>query len=351
MAEYRFGIIGSGMISEFHAKAIEEIDNARIAAFYDVVPEAAQRQATAHNADAELDFGTFLARDDIDIVTICTPSGAHLGPCIDAIRAGKQVICEKPLEITPERCDQIIGAAREAGVKLATIFPSRFEESSKVMRRAVDDGKFGRLVLCEAYVKWWRSQKYYDSGDWRGTWKLDGGGALMNQSVHDIDLLQWIAGPVMKVTANVATICHHGIEVEDTAVASLVFASGALGTIVGTTGAWPGHLKRIELYGEKGSAIMEDKDIVCWKFDPDTPEDERIRTQFAQTRSAEGGGGAAAPENIAHENHRRQFVDFIKSIDLDLDPLVTGEEGRKSVEIICAIYQSAKQQRPVELPL
>jgi len=351
MAKYRFGIIGSGMISEFHAKAIEEIDGAEIAAFYDVVPEAAERQAKAHNADAEADFNRFLARDDVDIVTVCTPSGAHLGPCIDAIGAGKHVICEKPLEITPERCDRIIEEARKAGVKLATVFPSRFEESSKVMRRAVEDGKFGRLVLCEAYVKWWRSQEYYDSGNWRGTWKLDGGGALMNQSVHDVDLLQWIAGPVMKVFANVATLCHEGIEVEDTAVASLVFASGSLGTIVGTTGAWPGHLKRIELHGEKGSAILEDEDIICWKFNPDTPEDERIRADFAETRSTEGGGGSSAAENIAHENHRRQFVDFIKSIDLDVDPLVTGEEGRKAVEIICAIYKSAEQGCPVELPL
>ena len=351
MAKHRFGIIGSGMISEFHAKAIEEIDGAEVVAFFDVVPEAAERQAKAHSADAETDFNRFLARDDVDIVTVCTPSGTHLGPCIAAIRAGKHVICEKPLEITPDRCDRIIEEARKADVKLATVFPSRYEESAKVLHRAVEEGKFGRLVLCEAYVKWWRSQEYYDSGNWRGTWKLDGGGALMNQSVHDVDLLQWIAGPVMKVTANVATLCHEGIEVEDTAVASLVFASGSLGTIVGTTGAWPGHLKRIELYGDKGSAILEDEDIVCWKFNPDTPEDERVRADFAKTRSTEGGGGSSAAENIAHENHRRQFVDFVKSIDLDVDPLVTGEEGRKSVEIICAIYRSAAEGRPVELPL
>ena len=351
MAEYGFGIIGCGMIANFHARAIGEIPGARVVAVYDVIADCAERVAKEYGAKAYSDLDAMLAREDVDIVTVCTPSGAHLEPALAAIRAGKDLIVEKPLEITPERCDRIIGAARKAGVKLATVFPSRFEEASRAMHDAVEQGKFGRLVLCEAYVKWWRSQEYYDAGKWRGTWELDGGGALMNQSIHNVDLLQWIAGPVQKVFGTMATICHNGIEVEDTAVASLTFASGSLGSIIGTTGAWPGHLKRIELYGDKGSAIQEDEDIIYWKCDPDTPEDEAIRKRFSETRSEEGMGGASAAENIAHENHRRQFVDFIKAVQLDAEPLVTGEEGRKSVEIICAIYKSAREGRPVELPL
>ena len=351
MTGFGFGIIGCGMIADYHARAIAEIPNARLVATCSRSEERARKLAETHDADWTTDLDRLLVRDDLDVVTICTPSGAHLDVALAAARARKHIIVEKPLEITLDRCDEIINAARGAGVKLATVFPSRFADSSRALFNAVEEGKFGRMTLCDAYIKWYRTQKYYDSGDWRGTWELDGGGALMNQSIHAIDLLQWLAGPVESVTATVATICHDRIEVEDTAVASLSFASGALGTIVGSTGVYPGLLKRIELSGDRGTAILEEEDVTFWKFDPDTPEDEKIRADFQQRRSADGGGGAADPCTINHENHRRQFVDFIRSIELDADPLVDGDEGRKSVEIIRAIYQADREGRRIDLPL
>ncbi|MFH0964673.1 MAG: Gfo/Idh/MocA family oxidoreductase [Planctomycetota bacterium] len=351
MKKFGFGIIGCGMIADFHARAIAEIPNARLVAACSRSRENAQKVAEKRGAQWTTDLKDLLSRGDLDVVTICTPSGAHQEYALAAVRARKHVIVEKPLEITLERCDAIIEAARDAGVKLATVFPSRFSDSARTMFRAVDEQKFGRLSLCDAYVKWWRTQKYYDSGGWRGTWKLDGGGALMNQSIHAIDLLQWLAGPVQSVSANIATLCHERIEVEDTAVASLVFASGALGTIVGSTAAFPGHLKRIELSGDKGSAILEDEDIVCWKFETESLDDARIRKEFEAKRSSEGGGGAADPSTINYENHRRQFVDFLRAIELDAEPLVNGEEGRKSVEIILAIYRSSREGCRVDLPL
>src|SRR5205085_2445722 len=177
------------------------------------------------------DLDAMLADPQVDVVTICTPSGAHLEPGVAAARAGKHVIVEKPLEITLERCDQLIRECEIAGVKLATIFPSRFHQSSQELKWAVQHGRFGRLTMAEAYVKWYRSQQYYDGGAWRGTWELDGGGALMNQAIHCVDLLTWLAGPVKEIRAFTATLAHERIAVEDAAVAALVFESGALGVI------------------------------------------------------------------------------------------------------------------------
>ena len=162
-----------------------------------------------------------LADPNVDIVTIATPSGAHMEPAVAAARAGKHVIVEKPLEITLKKCDRIIEACEKAGVKLAAIFPSRFHDSSVKLKRAIDGGRFGRLTLGDAYVKWFRTQAYYDSGAWRGTWALDGGGALMNQAIHSVDLLTWLMGPVVEIQANTATLAHERIEVEDAAVATL----------------------------------------------------------------------------------------------------------------------------------
>ena len=184
-----------------------------------------------------------LADPAVDAVSVATPSGAHMEPAVAAAKAGKHVIVEKPLEITLQRCDRIINECEKNGVKLSTFFPSRFHDSSIKMKRAVDEGRFGRLTLGDAYVKWFRTQEYYDSGAWRGTWKLDGGGALMNQAVHTVDLLTWLMGPVVEIQAQTATLAHERIEVEDVATATLRFANGALGIIEASTAVYPGYLK------------------------------------------------------------------------------------------------------------
>ena len=218
------------------------------------------------------------------------------------------------------------------------------------MKQAVDGGRFGRLTLGDAYVKWFRTQQYYDSGAWRGTWALDGGGALMNQAIHTVDLLAWLMGPVVEVQAYTATLAHERIEVEDVAVATLRFANGALGVIEATTAAYPGYLKRIELHGSEGSAVLEEEDIKHWDFAKKTAQRRRRSIdQMASSKST--GGGAADPAAIGHHGHAMQFQDFVDAIRKDRTPAIDGHEGRRSVEIILAIYKSAETGKKVTLPL
>jgi predicted dehydrogenase len=271
-----------------------------------------------------------------------------LEPALLAARSGKHLVIEKPLEVTLERCDQIIRACNVAGVKLATIFPSRFHECWLELKRAMDCGRFGRITLGSAYVKWFRTQQYYDQGNWRGTWELDGGGALMNQAIHTIDLLQWLMGPVESVSAMTATLAHERIEVEDVAVASLKFRSGALGSIEATTASCPGMLKKVEIHGDKGSVAIEEEDIKHWHFAQPLPEDEVLKQKFQGVTSS--GGGANNPAAIGHSAHRKLFLAFIDSLRNGSPLTIDGNEGRKSVEIIQAIYDSARIGKLVELP-
>ena len=344
-----FAIIGCGMIARFHARAIADLRGAHLAACYSRSAAAADGFAAEHGCRAYHDLDQLLADPAVDIVTLCTPSGAHLEPAVAAARAGKHVIVEKPLEITLRRCDALIEACRAGGVLLATVFPSRFHRSSIELKRAVDAGRFGRLTLADASVKWYRTQAYYDSGAWRGTWELDGGGALMNQAIHSIDLLNWLAGPVVEIQAFSAMLAHERIAVEDTAVATLRFASGALGVIEATTAAWPGSLKRIELRGSAGTAIMEEEDVIAWDFARPLGSDAAVRARMAERIST--AGGAANPAAIGHHGHARQFQDFLTAVKKGHAPAIDGSEGRKAVEIILAIYKSAETGRPVGLPL
>lgn len=344
-----FGIIGCGMIANFHSKAIGDLQGAKLVACYDSFPAAADRLAQSTGCRAYHDLDAMLADPQVTIVTIGTPSGAHMEPAVAAARAGKHVVVEKPLEITLNRCDTIIRECEKAKVKLSAVFPSRFHSSSQELKRAVDEGRFGRLTLGDSYVKWYRTQAYYDSGAWRGTWELDGGGALMNQAIHSVDLLTWLMGPVSAITAQTGTLAHERIAVEDTAVSALRFANGALGTIEASTAAYPGYLKRIELHGSEGSAAIEEEDIVKWDFAKKGRRDAAILKQMSEHRST--GGGASDPSAIGHQAHAKQFKDVLDAIANDSTPAVDGYEGRRSVEIILAIYKAAETGRTVELPL
>ena len=349
MKTYGFGIIGCGMIADFHAAAIAELAHGQLVAVSSRNADNAKRLTDRYNVDSYADYTEMLKRADLDIVCVCTPSGAHLEPAVAAAEAGKHVIVEKPLEITLPRCDAIINACDAAGVRLCAIFNSRFTESTQLVKSTIESGRFGKLTLGDAYIKWYRSQDYYDSGGWRGTWHLDGGGALMNQSIHAIDLLQYFMGPVKAVQAFTDTLAHERIEVEDAAVAVLRFENGALGVIEGTTAAYPGLLKKTEISGTHGTVILEEEDIVKWEFDPELPEDAEIRKNFAQ--KTDTGGGASDPRAINHANHRRQMENLILGLETDASHLVDGREGRKAVEIILAIYQASREGRIVELPL
>lgn len=341
-------IVGCGMVSEFQSQAIRSVPEARVAGYFDSVPELARRRADEYGARAYASLDELLADPSVHAVSVCTPSGAHLEPAVAAARARKHVMVEKPLEVTVERADRIIAACREAGVILGAIFPRRFLDSSRAVKAAVESGRFGRIVLGDVEIKWYRTQEYYDKGGWRGTWKLDGGGALMNQGIHGIDLLQWLLGGVAEVAAFAATLAHERIEVEDVGVAAVRFKSGALGAIEGTTGFWPGTKIRIEIGGTRGSAVLEDETIVSWRFEDEGPADEEIRERFGP-RAGLSGGGAGDPRAISSEGHRRQFEDFVRAIRTGGRPSVTGEEARDAVAIVTAIYRSAREGRAVRV--
>jgi UDP-N-acetyl-2-amino-2-deoxyglucuronate dehydrogenase len=344
-----FGLIGCGMIAKFHAKAIADLRGAKVVGCFDTFPASADRLAGEIGCTAYHELDKMLANPDIQIVTICTPSGAHMEPAIEAARAGKHVIVEKPLEITLSRCDAIIKACEKAGVTLSTIFPSRFHESSQLLKAAIDSGRFGRLTVGDAYVKWFRTQQYYDSGAWRGTWKFDGGGALMNQAIHSVDLLTWLMGPVVELSAHTATLAHERIEVEDVAMATLKFANGALGVIEATTAAFPGSLKRVEIHGSEGSVVLEEESLKTWSFAKQTKRDEALLAKMADRTKT--GGGASDPAAIGHHGHMLQFRDVVDAIKKGRKPLIDGPEGRRSVEIILAIYKAAELGKSVALPL
>jgi UDP-N-acetyl-2-amino-2-deoxyglucuronate dehydrogenase len=347
MPEHGFGVIGCGVIAEFHTRAIAEIDGAGVVAVYDTVPARAAKIAEQAGGGCQAygDLDAMLAHPGLNVVSVCTPSGAHREPAVRAARAGKHVVVEKPLEITVPRCDAIINACDEAGVQLCAIFPSRFSPANVALKRAIDEGRFGRLTLGDTYVKWWRSQEYYDSTGWRGTWALDGGGALMNQSIHNVDLIQWLMGDVASLQAMTAMLCHERIEVEDTAIAMVRFQNGALGVIEAATSAYPGLLKRTEIHGENGSVRVEQDDILLWQFRTKKPGD-------AAMVSATGtvSGGAGDPRDFSPAGHREQLNEFLHAIDENRPPRVDGREGRKAVEIIRAIYHSAKTGQAVTLP-
>jgi predicted dehydrogenase len=351
MSHHRFGIIGCGMIAEFHTHAINEIPGARVVAAFSRTKANAEKIAgmAGHGCRIFGDLEAMLADKDLDVVCVCTPSGAHLEPAVHAARAGKHVVVEKPLEITLARCDAIIDACDSCGVRLCTIFPSRFTAANLRLKEAIVGGRFGRLTLGDTYVKWWRTQQYYDSGGWRGTWELDGGGALMNQAIHNVDLLYWLMGDVESIVAQTATLAHARIEVEDTAVASLRFKNGALGVIEAATSAYPGLLKRTEVHGDRGSARVEQDDITLWDFQEKVPSDNEIYAAMAASSGFKAG--ASDPRGITHIGHRDQLTDFLEAIDRGSPPRVDGCEGRKSVEIIRAIYQSARTGQVVKLPL
>jgi UDP-N-acetyl-2-amino-2-deoxyglucuronate dehydrogenase len=349
-APFGFAIVGCGMIARFHAQALAQIPNTRITALVSRTKANGEKLLADLNHPPVPIVGSveeLVKLPHVDAVIITTPSGNHLEPSVIAANAGKHVVVEKPLEITEDRCDRIIEACERNKVKLCTIFPSRFADSSTTLKAAVAAGRFGRLTLGETTCKWWRSQAYYDEGGWKGTQALDGGGALMNQAIHSVDLLLWMMGDVHSVVGFTAMLAHERIEVEDTAVAALRFKNGALGVIQATTSVHPGYPKTIAIHGDRGSAVIEQEDVLRWDFSPPSPDDAAVKERFAAKVGA--SGGAADPKAISFEGHRRQLADFVEAIASGKPPAVDGREGRKAVAVIRAIYESNRTGHVVTL--
>jgi UDP-N-acetyl-2-amino-2-deoxyglucuronate dehydrogenase len=333
VSEVRYAIIGAGVIGPTHAKALAEVKGAKLVAVCDKELDRAEKLAKEYGVRAVQELADILSDKDIDAVSICTPSGMHGEMVIAALEAGKHVLTEKPMEITVEKCNAMIAAWEKSGKKFTCIFQNRWASDAQKLKKLRDEGRFGTLALANAVVPWWRTQEYYDAGGWRGTWQWDGGGALMNQSIHTIDLLQWIAGPVAEISAHYA-VRGHKIETEDVAVAALKFEDGALGTIIGTTCAWPGFPVRVELFGSNGTAILERGDLKVLRF-----KDE-AKAQGGGAAVA-GDGGAADPTAIGLKGHAAQIQDFIDAILEDRMPAIDPREGKNAVAIIRAIYESS----------
>ena len=345
MKKWNFGIIGAGLIADFHARAIADIPNAKLLGCCDIISARAEELSNKHGCRAFGSYEDMLKSGEIDIVTIATPSGFHMEPAVAAAQAGKHVICEKPLDITLERIDAMIEAHEKSGTCLGGIFPYRFNDSQTALREAIHSGRFGVITYAAIFVPWWRTDEYYKDS-WHGTWKLDGGGALMNQSIHMIDMLCDVMPPIESLQAFVGTLGHPQIEAEDTAVAVLRYTNGALGMIYGTTASYPGQFRRFEITGTKGTVVQVENSFTVWQFADEKPEDEEIRKKFVEI---EGGGGVADPAAISYENHTRNFKAFLDALEGGRDFEISGAEARKAVELILAIYKSAKEQKTIRL--
>jgi UDP-N-acetyl-2-amino-2-deoxyglucuronate dehydrogenase len=337
--EIGFGIVGCGMIGKVQAEAIVSIPGARLLAVCARDEKRVEEFAAKFGAACYTDYDRFLDHPGLRIVNICTPNGLHAEQGAAAARAGKNVLVEKPIDTTLEKADALIEACDRSGVKLGVIFQSRFLPAVQKIKRAIDEGRLGRLMMGGAYVKWFRAPEYY-AGSWHGTIAMDGGGALINQAIHTVDLLQWMMGPVDMAFAMKAAQRYPQIEGEDTLVASLRFKNGSLGVIEAATSVKPGFKRRLEISGERGALILDGDAIGCWAIDGDKEES--------------GGGeqitdGSANPAAISNEGHRLQIEDMMRAVIEDRAPMIDGREGRKSLEVVVALYKSAVSEQPVSI--
>jgi predicted dehydrogenase len=340
MTELGFGIVGGGVIGPHHARALQNVSGAGIVAVCDIIPAVAEKFSTGLGVEGYTDIGDMLKRDDLDAVNVCTPSGIHSEIGIQAAEAGKHVIVEKPIDVTLEQADALIAACEKAGVKLGCIFQHRFDAATSRLKEAVDEGRFGKLVLGDAYVKWYRTQEYYDKGGWRGTWKLDGGGSLMNQSVHTVDLQRHIMGDPDWLFGSFGVMTHE-IETEDMGLAVMGFKNGAKGVIEGSTSIYPGLPEKLEVHGEKGTAVIEGGKMTKWVIqDEEEAVEEKVDLSAAADATA-----------ITSDGHTLQIQDFADAIANDRKPAVDGHEGRKALEVIVALYRSSRSGKVVKFPI
>ena len=351
----RFAVIGCGLIGPVHARSIARLaPRAELALVVDRSLEHAAELAGTYGAESSASVADAFTRDDIDAVAICTPSGSHADLAVAALQAGKHVVAEKPLDVSLDAARRVVEAERHSDRTVTVISQHRFDRSSQAVHEAVQRGRLGRLTSASASIPWWRSQRYYDASKWRGTWDLDGGGALMNQSLHTIDLLVWLVQEPVEVFAWTDRLAHERIEVEDTAVAVIRFASGALGVIHGTTAAYPGLSPRLQVHGESGSAVIEQDRLVYFHAASENAE--------APDLGARGGGNQAQellPDQDANvatagsdpaalsQVHTDQYRDFLDAVAEGRPPLVTVAEAIRTLAVVCAIYESARTRRPV----
>ncbi len=355
----RFAIVGAGVIGAVHAAVISALsDRIALTAVVDVHLDRAGRLTAEHGGEPLTSVSEALSL--ADVVVVCTPTGRHGEIAVEALAAGKHVIIEKPAETTVTKIDEIIAAQRRAGTHVAVISQHRFDPATEVAVSAIAAGELGRLTSGIASIDWWRGQSYYDSGDWRGTWDLDGGGALMNQGVHTVDLLVATMGRPVEVFAYTGTLAHDRIEVEDVAVGVVRFENGGLGVLHATTAAYPGLSARLQVHGDRGSVVIDnDKLSFVHRTPAETSPEERAYgnpdaaiNQIAEYPEAAGVAGPTAgsdPGQLAIGAHRRQYENFLDAVAGTAALRVDLETNRQAVAIITGVYESARTGRPVSL--
>ena len=346
MDRVRFGIIGTGVGANFCANGLKLIANEGVA---ELVAVTSRREKRAKEFASKwnlkywyTDYRRMLQEAPIDAVIIDTPHYQHYPMTMDAINANKHVLVDKPMAINLREADEMINEAKRKNVKLGVILQSRFDPTIRKVKENADNGTFGQLILGEAVVEWFRSREYYDRSTWRGRWATEGGGALINQAIHTIDLLIWIMGQPKYLWAQMGTFTHN-IEVEDLAVATIRFRNGAIGVIQGSTSIYPGLPTRLEIHGTRGTAIVEGEMLKRWSV---VGEKEIISESTKKELET-----WARPELAPATNHASLIKDFANAILDDREPLVNGVEGRRALEVIMAIYKSARNNSVVEFPL
>jgi len=356
--QLRIGVIGLGAIGPSHIFAIGGTEGCELSAVCDVRAEAAARAAEEHGVPGFASVREMLAADVVDAATLCTPSGLHLDAALEVLRAGKHLLVEKPMEITTERVDRIIAAAVQSGATLGGVFQSRFGAVVRRLKELVDGGLLGEIYSGSAYIKRYRTQEYYDSGDWRGTWRIDGGGCLMNQGIHCVDLFLWFMGGVEEVIAITETM-GRTVEVETLALSLVKFTSGARGVIEGTTLAYPEFSPYIEIYGSRGTLAFNGGKVLHLALaDPTSAEAVARDELFEQRRALEAAQAKAVKKEVApgtavpfvDMGHTPVVTDFVAAVREGRDPFISGREARRSVAVINAIYESGRQNsKPVKL--
>ncbi len=332
-----FAIVGCGMISRFHAEAIKAQEDAELVGVYDPVISSMEHFSALYGVKTYESLEMLLNSREVDVVCVCTPNGTHASLAKEVLNAGKHVVIEKPMALTLKDSDDIIQLAREKKLCVCVISQLRFSPAVQAVKKALEEGRFGQIVSASLSMKYWREPEYYASSGWRGTWTMDGGGALMNQGIHGVDLLQYLVGPVKNLRAMCKTQ-YHKIETEDSAAAVLNFTNGAVGTLEGYTACYPGYPRRIEICGTNGSVILEEDTILRWDLQGDPPEIE-----------SHGSASASDPAAISCIGHKKQLHNMVNAIRGKEALLVDAVEGRKPVEIILAIYESSKKQEEVNL--
>jgi UDP-N-acetyl-2-amino-2-deoxyglucuronate dehydrogenase len=345
-------LVGAGVIGTHHGLVLSQLaDRLELAAVVDVATNRAEKLAGERGGRVFSSLSEAFAAVDVDIVVVCVPTGRHGDVAIEALDAGKHVIVEKPAETTAPRVDEIIKAQQKAaGTVVTVISQHRFDPATETTLAAIQRGELGRLTSGIASIDWWRGQSYYDSGDWRGTWELDGGGALMNQGVHTVDLLLAAMGPAVEVFAYTGALAHERIEVEDVAVGVVRFENGALGLLHATTAAYPGLSARLQVHGDRGSAVIDNDELVFLHGTPpgEAPE-ERSYGSTSVRAGADAGATAASNPGGLSDSHRLQYLNFLAALD-GKEPLrVDLETNRQAVALINGVYESARTGRPVEL--